>query len=108
MVKEVSAWLGLSGFYRGYLRNYAQRTVAMRRCLEVCRMDKNRSELRDACNEACESERDDICLLLQCTMCGPLAHPIFDREFRFECDGCLAPGGVREAWFIVFMLRYFD
>ncbi len=25
-VKDVQAWLGLSGFYRGYLRNYAQRT----------------------------------------------------------------------------------
>ena len=33
-VKDVQAWLGLSGFYRGYLKNYAQRTVAVRRCLE--------------------------------------------------------------------------
>jgi hypothetical protein len=47
-VKEAQASLGLSGFYRGYLRNYAQPTVAMRRCLEICPMDKNRTDLRDA------------------------------------------------------------
>ena len=93
-VKDVQAWLGLSGFYRGYLRNYAQRTVAMRRCLEVCRLDKNRTVLGDAWNAACEAERLDICMSLQCSKCGPLAHPQFDREFIFTCDGCMCPGGV--------------
>jgi hypothetical protein len=93
-VKDVQTWLGLSGFYRGYLRNYAQRTVAMSRRLEVCRLDKNLTELGDAWNEACEAEREDICKSLQCTKCGLLAHPRFDREFIFACDGCMCPGGV--------------
>jgi hypothetical protein len=31
---------------------------------------------------------------LQCTKCGPLAHPRFDREFIFACDGCQCPGDV--------------
>ncbi len=92
--------MGLSGFYRGYLQNYAQRTVAMRRCLEVCRLDKNRTQLWDAWNAACKAERDDMCKLLQCSQCGPLAHPQVDREFIFACDGCYfrpaGGGGVLE------------
>ncbi len=94
MLKDVQAWLGLSGFHRGYLRNYVQRTVAMRRCLEVCRQDKNRTELGEAWNAACEAEREDICKSLQCTKCGPLAHPRFDRLFIFGCDGCQCRGDV--------------
>jgi hypothetical protein len=76
------------------LKNYAQRTVAMWRCLEACRLDKNRTHLGYAWNAACEAEREDICKSLQCSRCGPLAHPQFDREFIFACDGCMCPGGV--------------
>ncbi len=73
--KDVQAWLGISGFYRGYLRNYVQRTVAMRHCLEVCRLDENRTQLGAAWNVAREAEREDIFKLLQCSRCGALAHP---------------------------------
>jgi hypothetical protein len=47
-VNDVQAWLGLSSFYRGYLRHYAQRTALIRKCLEMCRLDRNRIDLRDA------------------------------------------------------------
>ena len=94
VVKDVQAWLGLSGFYRGYLKNYAQRTSNMRKCLEICRKDNNRTVLRAAWTAECEAERLDICKSLQCTKCGPLAHSQFDRGFRFECDGSVTPGGV--------------
>ena len=94
VVKDVQAWLGLSGFYRGYLKNYAQRTRNMRKCLEICRLDRNRTQLGSAWDAACEAERLDICKSLQCTKCGPLVHPRFDRGFIFECDGSVTPGGV--------------
>ncbi len=82
----MQAWLGLSGFYRGYLRHYAQRTVDMRKCLEVCRLDRNCTDLRDAWTAECKAERLDICRSLQCTKCSPLAHPNCNLPFRFECD----------------------
>ena len=46
--------------------------MAKRRCLEV-REDKNRSVLGDACNAACEAERDNFCKSLQCTKCDGTA-----------------------------------
>jgi hypothetical protein len=48
VVNDEQAWLGLSGLYWGYLKNYAQRTANMRKCLEVYRLDKNRTQLGDA------------------------------------------------------------
>ncbi len=75
----------MNGFYRGYLRNYAQRTANMGKCLEFCRLDNNRTQLGDAWNAACEAEQLDICKSLQCTKYGSLAHPRYDRGFRFEC-----------------------
>ncbi len=93
-VNDVQAWLGLNRFYRGYLRHYAQRTAAMRKCLEVCRLDRKRTDLRDAWTAEWEAERLEIGRSLQCTNCGPLAHPNFDRPFRFECDGSVIPGGI--------------
>ena len=56
MVKDVQAWLGLSGFYRGYLKNYAQRTSNMRKCLEISRRDNNRTLLGAAWTAECEAE----------------------------------------------------
>jgi hypothetical protein len=44
-VKDVQAWLGLSGFYRGYLRHYAQRTTAYRIHAQVPRGVPPRQEL---------------------------------------------------------------
>ena len=55
------------------LRNYAHRTMAQRRCLEVRCWDKNGSVLGDACNAACEAERDNFCKSLQCTKCDGTA-----------------------------------
>jgi hypothetical protein len=94
LVKDVQAWLERSGFYRGYLRHYAQRSAAARECLEVCCLDRNRTHLCDAWTAECEAERLDICRSLQCTNSGPLAHPNLDRPCRFECDGSVVPGGV--------------
>ncbi len=71
--KDVQGWLVLSGFYYGYLRNYAQRTMAKRRCLEGCRLDNNRSVLGDAWNVACKAERENFCKSLQCTKCEETA-----------------------------------
>jgi hypothetical protein len=55
--KDAQAWLGLIGFYRGYLRHYVQRIAAMRRCLEVCRLDRSRTDLRDAWTAECDASR---------------------------------------------------
>ncbi len=50
----------MNGFYRGYLRYYAQRTAVVHKCLKVCRLGNNPTELRDPWIPECEAEHMDI------------------------------------------------
>ena len=93
-IKDVqAAYLGLSIFYRGYIRNFSQRTCNMRNSIEVAKLAK-RTTLEDAWTPACEAERLDICTALQSAVDGPLAYPNYDRAFRIAVDGCMTPGGL--------------
>ena len=73
-IKDVQAYLGLSGFYRGYIRGYSQRTYNMRNCIEVAKLAK-RTDLGDAWTPACEAERLDICKALQSAVDGTRISP---------------------------------
>jgi hypothetical protein len=92
-VKDVQSFLGLAGYYRSYIRNYAARSAPMRACIERCKED-NRQQLGDHWNEACEAARLDLVTCLKSAVDGPLAYPNFAVPFRIAVDGCQDPGGV--------------
>ena len=92
-VKDVQSFLGLAGYYRSYIRNYAARSAPMRACIERCKED-NRQQLGDHWNEACEAARLDLITCLKSAVDGPLAYPNFAVPFRIAVDGCQDPGGV--------------
>ena len=75
-VKDVQSFLGLSGYYRAYIRNYAVRSAPMRVCIERCKAD-NRQLLNEDWNAACEAARLDLVRCLQSAVDGPLAYPNF-------------------------------
>jgi hypothetical protein len=92
-VRDVQAFLGLASFYRTFIRNFAQRSSAMRGSIEVCK-EAGREKLGAAWSPECEAERLDLIAALTSSNEGPLVPPDFSKPFRIAVDAGMLPGGV--------------
>jgi Reverse transcriptase (RNA-dependent DNA polymerase)/RNase H-like domain found in reverse transcriptase len=89
-VKQLQSFLGLAGYYRQYVKGFAQMTTPLRELLEASKGDK-----LIVWNSACEGGRLKlVAALQQGSPNGPLMHADFSRPFRIASDGCCDPGGV--------------
>ncbi len=92
-VRDVQAFLVLASFYRTFIRNFAQRSSAMRGSIEVCK-EAVREKLGAAWSSECEAERLDLIAALTSSSEGPLVPTEFSKRFRIAVDAGMRPGGV--------------
>jgi hypothetical protein len=81
-IKDVRTFLGMSGYYRKFIRNYARRAGPLHDLLR----DAGNKPFASRYGEAQQNTFED---LRTCMTTEPiLGHPDWDQEFEIHCDAC--------------------